>query len=120
MAARHSTEQSVLGASTRVTGRVGGEGSLRIEGQLKGDVQVTGDTEIAEGASVEGNVTAESVEVAGTLVGDVAARGTVAVRAGALVRGELKATEVSIEPGARVLVRIETDLELDLGPPRRR
>src|SRR5690606_14580097 len=120
MAARHSNEQSVLCASTRVTGRVGGEGSLRIEGQLKGDVQVTGDTEVAEGASIEGSITAETVEVAGPAVGDGSARGTVAVRAGALVRGELKATDVSIEPGARVSLRIETELELDLGTPRRR
>ena len=80
---------SVLGAATRLTGRVNGEGGLRVEGSIRGDVAVTGPAEIAEGGSVEGNVHAESLEVAGTLLGDVTARGPVQVRAGAVVRGEL-------------------------------
>ena len=49
---RHSTDVSILGPSTRVTGRVSGEGGLRVEGNLRGDVQVTGSAEIAEGGSV--------------------------------------------------------------------
>jgi cytoskeletal protein CcmA (bactofilin family) len=118
--ARLSSEQSVLGAGTRLTGRVTGDGSLRLEGQVKGEVVVSGAAEIASGASVEGNVQAEAVDVAGSLIGDVSARGPIAIHAGALVRGELKGSEVSIEPGSRVSVRIDTELDLDLGAPRRR
>jgi len=118
--ARHSSEQSVLGAGTRVTGRVTGDGSLRIDGQVKGELVVTGAADIGSGATVEGNVQAEAVDVSGTLIGDVSATGPIAVHTGALVRGELKGAEVSIEPGARVSVRIDTELELDLGAPRRR
>jgi cytoskeletal protein CcmA (bactofilin family) len=118
--ARHSSEQSVLGAGSRITGRVTGDGSVRIDGQLKGEIVVSGAAEIGPGASVEGNVQAEAVDVSGTLLGDVSARGPVAIHSGALVRGELKGSEVSIEPGARVSVRIDTELELDLGAPRRR
>jgi cytoskeletal protein CcmA (bactofilin family) len=118
--ARHSSEQSVLGAGSRVTGRVTGDGSVRIDGQLKGEIAVSGAADIGTGASVEGNVQAETVDVSGTLLGDVSARGPVAVHSGALVRGELKGSEVSIEPGARVSVRIDTELELELGAPRRR
>jgi cytoskeletal protein CcmA (bactofilin family) len=118
--ARHSSEQSVLGAGSRVTGRVTGDGSVRVDGQLKGEIVVSGTADIGAGASVEGNVQAEAVDVSGTLLGDVSARGPVAVRSSALVRGELKGSEVSIEPGARVSVRIDTELELDLGAPRRR
>jgi hypothetical protein len=33
------------------------------------------------------------------------------------VRGELRAAEVSIEAGARVSIRLETEFELDLGAP---
>lgn len=118
--ARHDSEISVIGAATRVTGRVGGEGPLRIEGSVKGDVQVTGEAEIAENASVEGNIQAETLELSGTLLGDAATRGPIAVRSGAHVRGELRGSEVSIEPGSRVSVRLETQVELDLGAPRRR
>lgn len=118
--ARSNPESSVLGPSTRVTGRISGDGALRVEGTLKGDLSITGPAEIAEGASVEGNVSAETLELMGSLIGDVVAAGPIAVRAGSLVRGELRASEVSIEPGSRVSVRLDTQFELDLGAPRRR
>jgi cytoskeletal protein CcmA (bactofilin family) len=117
---RMNPESSVIGAATRVTGRISGEGALSIEGQVKGDVSITGPAEIADGGAVEGNVKAESLEVLGSLLGDAHASGAIAVRSGALVRGELRAAEVSIEPGSRVSVRLDTNFELDLGAPRRR
>lgn len=113
--ARQSSEVSVLGPSTQVTGRVSGDGALRIEGSVRGDVQITGEVEIAPGASVEGNVAAASLEVSGSLVGDVTSRGPVAVRSGAVVRGELRGSQVTIEPGSRVAVRLATEFELELG-----
>ncbi len=115
-----STEVSVLGPSTRVTGRVTGEGALRIEGALRGDVEIQGDAEIAHGGSVEGNVTATAVDITGTLVGDVVSEGPIAIRGGAVVRGELRGTEISIEPGSRVSVRLATEFDLDLGPAAKR
>ena len=119
--ARHGSDSSILGPATKVTGRVSGAGGLRVEGQVQGDTDVTGDAEIAEGGRVEGNVTAASLDVGGSLLGDVNVRGPVVIRGGAVVRGELRGAEVSIEPGSRVSVRLDTDFELDLGPaPKRR
>ena len=112
---RPSSEVSVLGPSTRVTGRISGDGALRVEGNVRGDIQVSGDAEIAAGGSVEGNVSAESLDISGTLLGDVASRGPVAIRSGAVVRGELRGSEISIEPGSRVSVRLATEFDLDLG-----
>lgn len=116
---RQNLPSSVLGPTTRVTGRITGGGALRIEGSVKGDVNVQGDTEIAEGGSVEGNVQGQALEIGGTLLGDVQASGVIAVRSGAQVRGELRASEVSIEAGARVSVRLETEFELDFGAAKR-
>jgi len=113
---RPSSDISVLGPSTRVTGRLTGEGSLRVEGSLRGDIQLTGDAEIAEGGSVEGNVSAAALEIAGTLLGDVVSVGPVAIRSGAVVRGELRGSEISIEPGSRVSARLVADFDLNLGP----
>jgi cytoskeletal protein CcmA (bactofilin family) len=118
--ARHTLDVSILGPRTRVTGRISGEGGLRIEGTVRGDVTVAGEAEIAEGGGVEGNVVAEALDVSGSLLGDASVRGPIAVRAGALVRGDLRGSEVSIEPGSRVSVRLETEFELDFGGPQRR
>jgi cytoskeletal protein CcmA (bactofilin family) len=117
---RHSTEQSVLGPGTRVIGRITGDGAVRIEGSLRGDVEIGGDAEIAPGGSVEGSVQADRLDVQGSLIGDVNARGAVAIHDGAMVRGELKGREISIEPGARVSVRLDSDIELDLSALKRR
>lgn len=111
---------SVVGAATRVTGRISGTGALRIEGAVKGDVNVQGDTELAEGGSLEGNLQGEGLDIGGSLLGDAHARGAIAVRATASVRGELRGSEVSIEAGARVSVRLDTDFELDFGGAARR
>jgi cytoskeletal protein CcmA (bactofilin family) len=121
--ARATSDLSVIGSSTRVTGRVSGDGGLRVEGAVKGDVAVNGPLEVAEGATIDGNVRAESLDLAGSLMGDVAAQGPVIVRSGAAARGELKGSQVAIEPGSRVSVRLECEFELDLGasaPVKRR
>lgn len=119
--ARHSHEISVIGAATRVTGRISGNGALRIEGAVKGDLNLDGDAELAAEGSLEGNVNAESFDISGALLGDARANGAIAVRASARVQGELSAAEISIEAGARVAVRLETDFDLDFGTaPRRR
>lgn len=117
---RTSSTESALGAGTRVIGRISGHGGLCIEGNVRGDVQVSGEAEIAAGAGVEGSIYAEVVEVAGSVMGDIHARGPIAVRSGALVHGELRGSEVSIEPGSRVSVRLDNEFELDLGAPNRR
>jgi len=118
--AKQGVETSVLGATTRVTGRVHGEGALRIEGTIEGDVSVSGPTEIGPGAAVEGDLSAESIDASGRLIGDATARGAIAVRAGAEVRGDMKAGSISIEPGSKVDVRLDTAFALDIETTRRR
>lgn len=113
---RLSSDVSVLGPATRVTGRVSGDGSLRVEGKVRGDIQISGDAEISPAGNVEGHVTAASLDISGTLLGDVVASGPVVIREGAVVRGDLRGSEISIEPGSRVSVRLVNDFDLDLGP----
>ena len=116
----HPHELSVVGSGTRITGRISGHGALRIEGAVKGDVNVTGDTELGETGSVEGNLSGQSLDIAGSLLGDARASGAIAVRSSAKVRGELRGAEISIEAGARVSVRLETEFELDFGTAQKR
>ena len=109
-----STEMSILGPSSRVTGRVSGKGGIRVEGKLVGSVGVNGPVEVAEAASIQGDVTGESLDLSGNLVGNVTTMGAVVVRAGALLRGEVKGAEVAIEPGSRVSIRLDTPFELNI------
>jgi cytoskeletal protein CcmA (bactofilin family) len=106
------TNGSVLGRSTRVRGRIHGDGDLRIEGAVEGDVSVTGELVIEEGAEIKGNVDAAVVTIGGGLTGDVSTRGTIVVRASAKVSGNLGGPDVSLEEGADFSGRIEADFEL--------
>ena len=118
-----NNDTSVLGRAAVLVGKLQGQGALTIEGTVRGDVTVTGPLEITEEASVEGDVTAESLDVRGALDGDVHARGPIAIGSEATVRGSLSGARISIDPGARVSVRMASDFELDLDvarTPRRR
>ena len=105
---------TVLGATTRIRGRVTGTGDLRLEGSIVGDVSVSGTTAVGSGASVEGDVEAANVTIDGTLIGNVAASGPVTIGDGAVVRGELSGSSVSIASGAEVAVRLNTEFDLDI------
>lgn len=108
-----TSEGSVLGPTTRIVGRVTGKGSLRVEGTVTGGIEVTGPAEIAPGATVEGNVRAEALDVGGTLQGDVDASGPIVIRADATARGQMRGSQVSIEPGSRVSVVLDTPFEVE-------
>lgn len=108
-----SNEVSILGPSTRVIGRVTGKGGLRIEGNVQGDVSITGPAAVAEGAVVEGDFAADSLDLAGSITGSVNTTGAVFVRSGARLRGEIKSAQVAIEPGSKVSVRLDTPFEIE-------
>jgi cytoskeletal protein CcmA (bactofilin family) len=108
-----SNEVSILGPSTRVTGRVTGKGGLRIEGRVEGNVEITGPAVVADGATIDGEISAESLDLGGVVTGNVTTPGAVVVRGGARLRGEVKSSQVAVEPGARVSVRLNTPFEIE-------
>jgi cytoskeletal protein CcmA (bactofilin family) len=109
-----SIDMSIIGPSSRVTGRISGKGGLRVEGKLIGNIGVSGPVEVIEAASIQGDVSGETLDLGGSLVGNVTTTGAVVVRAGALLHGEVKGAEVAIEPGSRVSIRLDTPFELNI------
>lgn len=106
--------ESVLGHGTRIRGRVGGDGDLRVEGHVDGEVRVSGQLDIEEGAEVIGDIDVGSALIAGSLKGDITARGPVNIRAGAHVEGGVggEGVEVSLEEGASFQGRIDVEFDL--------
>ncbi|MBX3229000.1 MAG: polymer-forming cytoskeletal protein [Labilithrix sp.] len=99
--------EAVIGRSTRVRGRVSGDGDLRLEGTIEGDVTLRG-----------------GLTIAGELDGEVRADGVVHLEAGAKVRGDIHGESVAIDEGAEYVGRLDAQFELppELGgaPARRR
>ncbi len=109
---RTGGSEAVIGRSTRVRGRVSGEGNLRLEGTLEGDITIDGDLTIADGARAASNVDALAVTIGGELEGDVRARGDVHIEAAARVRGDISSDSVAIEEGAEYVGRLLAEFEL--------
>jgi cytoskeletal protein CcmA (bactofilin family) len=103
---------AVIGRTTRVRGRVSGDGSLLIEGNVEGDITVRGDLTIAEGGRATSSVEADAVTLRGELDGDVRARGLVRIEAGARVRGDITGESVALEEGAEFVGRLDAAFEL--------
>jgi cytoskeletal protein CcmA (bactofilin family) len=103
---------AVIGRTTRVRGRVSGDGDLLVEGTIEGDISVRGDLTVEGGARAASNVEAKAVVVRGELEGDVRAQGVVHIASGAKVRGDVHGEAVAIDEGAEFAGRLDADFEL--------
>ena len=107
-----TSSASVVGPTTKLRGRITGDGDLQVEGSIEGEVSVSGQLKIGEAASVSADVQAASVEVDGSLNGDIQAGEAVRIGAGAHVQGTIRGASVSVAEGATISGRIEVDFEL--------
>ncbi len=101
-----------IGRSTRIVGRLSGDGDLVVEGRIEGEVSLKGHLQVAAGGAVTAPVDASELTVEGTVDGDVEARGDVVVRSTGTLRGAIRAPRVGLDEGARFRGRIEMDVEL--------
>ena len=98
-----------IGKSIRVKGEIVAREPFLVAGRVEGTIEVDQHTlTIAEDASVDASITAESVVIQGAVHGDLAAVTKIAIQPTATVDGECSAPIISIAEGASVQGRIET------------
>jgi cytoskeletal protein CcmA (bactofilin family) len=96
---------SFLGAEVTITGNIGGQGNLHIDGRVDGDVNCAS-LIVGNSGQVNGNITADDAKVAGTVTGTVAAK-VLTIEASARITGDLSYDSVSVETGAQVDGRVK-------------
>ena len=89
---------SVIGDDVTITGSITGQGELHLDGTVRGEVTVER-LSIGETGQVEGNVTAETVDIRGKLTGTISAK-QVKLYGTAHVDGDITHEQLSMEPGA--------------------
>ena len=98
-----------IGKSIHVKGDVTAREPFLIAGSVEGTIEVDQHTlTIADGASVNAAITAESVVIEGVVQGDLAAITKIAIQSTATVEGECSAPIVSVADGALFQGKIET------------
>lgn len=108
-----SAEAAIIGSSTRVRGRVNGNGDLRVDGRVDGEILLAqGDLTLGETAEVDATVRADNIHVLGRLEGDVQAAGKLSVGAGASVRGNVRAKSLTLEDGANFSGQLDAEFDL--------
>src|ERR671922_2341151 len=89
---------SIISADLRINGDLICSGDVQVDGWVEGDIQ-SRNVVIGEGATVHGNVQAESVRVCGTVTGQIKAD-TVVLEKTAKVTGDILHKNLAIEQGA--------------------
>ena len=98
-----------IGKSIRIKGEIVSREPFQIAGRVEGTIEVDQHTlTIAEGATVDATVTAESVVIHGTVKGDLAAVTRIVIQPTAKVEGEVSAPAISIAEGAQMQGKVET------------
>lgn len=119
-----ASSEARVGATTRIRGRVSGDGNLVVEGRVEGNVAMRGELHVAAGGVVVGDlIEADSLVVSGTAAGELRVSGLVHAAAGGRVEGNVIGGTVAIDDGAHFDGRIENEFslpaELEGGVPER-
>ena len=94
--------RTVIGPQTRFKGTLTGKGAVLVQGSLRGGIDLAGALAVAEGGSVEAEVTVESARVGGRLLGSLRATAGLRVDASGLLEGDISAPAIELSPGSVV------------------
>lgn len=92
---------AILGKGSRFEGKLGFDGTVRIDGEFKGDIVSEGKLVVGENAHIDGNVSVGVAVVSGALVGTLKAKTLVELKPHARVNGEISTASLVIERGAQ-------------------
>ena len=96
-----SKTSSILGPELEIHGDVKVSGSLLIYGKVFGSIQSSGAVRTANGAVVNGNISAKEAAIGGKVDGDLDIEKKVTLGDTSFLTGNLKAAILTIEEGAK-------------------
>lgn len=91
---------SVIDRHSNFDGNFIAKRDLRIEGEVRGSIECSGTLFIAQGATVNASVEAESITVAGDISGEINCRGKLQVMPSGRLRGKVTTRTLIINEGA--------------------
>ncbi len=112
--------ESILAAGLTIEGKIEGNGNIRVAGRFKGNVNVKGELTIEPGASLDGEIKADSVLVGGEVRGHIISKSRVEFKESGTLIGDLKAGSLTVAAGSKMRGKVEfgwKEGELDAATP---
>ena len=112
--------ESILAAGLTIEGKIEGNGNVRVAGRFKGNVNVKGELTIEPGATIDGEVKADTVLVGGEVRGHIVAASRVEFKESGTLIGDLKAGSLTVAAGSKMRGKVEfgwKEGELETAPP---
>jgi cytoskeletal protein CcmA (bactofilin family) len=103
----HKNSESILAAGLTIEGKIECNGNIRVAGRFHGNVKVTGELTIEPGASIDGEVTADTVLVGGEVQGLIVAASRVEFKESGVLIGDLKAGSLTVAAGSKMRGKVE-------------
>jgi cytoskeletal protein CcmA (bactofilin family) len=103
----HKSSESILAAGLTIEGKIECSGNIRVAGRFQGNVKVTGELTIEPGASIDGEVTADTVLVGGEVQGLIVAASRVEFKESGVLIGDLKAGSLTVAAGSKMRGKVE-------------
>ncbi len=91
---------TVIGQDALFKGELKFDKGVRLLGRLEGLIETKGQLDVAEGASLEGEVKAGNIRVEGSIKGNLKASGKVHLTASARLEGDLTTARLEVAEGA--------------------
>ncbi|MDE3067594.1 MAG: polymer-forming cytoskeletal protein [Verrucomicrobiota bacterium] len=104
-----STSKNVLNADVEIKGSIKFSGELTFEGKLDGDVHSDGTLSLGDSATVNGNITAQSVVVRGKINGNITAKEKIDIKTRAELFGDIRAAKLVVEEGVTFVGKAEVN-----------
>lgn len=98
---------SIVSSGLTIDGKIEGSGNVRVAGRFKGNVNVKGEFTVESGASVHGEVRADSVFVGGEVRGQIVATSRVEFKETGTLIGDLKAGSLAVAAGSKMRGKVE-------------
>ncbi|NIZ47487.1 polymer-forming cytoskeletal protein [Entomospira nematocerorum] len=95
-------KESVIGASSHITGKLKFETSLRIKGSFQGEIVSGGDLIIEQTSHVKANINVKSLQLHGTLIGNSHIDQGLSILDYSHLEGDVKTSSLTIAQGATV------------------
>ncbi|HYB40182.1 MAG TPA: polymer-forming cytoskeletal protein [Candidatus Methylomirabilis sp.] len=99
--------ESIVAAGLMIEGKIEGCGNVRVAGRFKGNVNVKGELTIEPGASIDGEVKADTVFVSGEVRGQIVSTSLIEFKESGTLVGDLKAGILTVAAGSKMRGKVE-------------